>query len=202
MRGIRTRITAVALTGAVTALAVAPGIAAAKPTGGPSDQLTSVTLGALLKRSPSFAELIAKPLPPKADMAAIIAALRPHLGDLVALNPQPLPPGPPDKISPVALNPQPLPPHPDEASIIAKLRPQIGDLVAKLPHRGDEVALNPQPLPPGPPDKAGEVALNPQPLPPGPDDISPVALNPQPLPPQPDELNVAQLELPQLQVGP
>ena len=69
MRGIRTRVTAVALTGAVAALAVAPGIAAAKPTGGPNGQSIGATLGALLKQNP-------------------------RLVDLVALNPQPLPPGP------------------------------------------------------------------------------------------------------------
>jgi hypothetical protein len=46
--------------------------------------------------------------------------------DAVALNPQPLPPGP--DWSRVALNPQPLPPGPDWS----------------------RVALNPQPLPPGP----------------------------------------------------
>ena len=46
--------------------------------------------------------------------------------DAVALNPQPLPPGP--DLSRVALNPQPLPPGPDFS----------------------RVALNPQPLPPGP----------------------------------------------------
>jgi hypothetical protein len=46
--------------------------------------------------------------------------------DAVALNPQPLPPGP--DWSRVALNPQPLPPGPDLS----------------------RVALNPQPLPPGP----------------------------------------------------
>ena len=46
--------------------------------------------------------------------------------DSVALNPQPLPPGP--DWSRIALNPQPLPPGPDWS----------------------RVALNPQPLPPGP----------------------------------------------------
>ncbi len=50
----------------------------------------------------------------------------PSLVDSVALNPQPLPPGP--DWSRVALNPQPLPPGPDLS----------------------RVALNPQPLPPGP----------------------------------------------------
>ena len=50
----------------------------------------------------------------------------PSLVDSVALNPQPLPPGP--DWSRVALNPQPLPPGPDFS----------------------RVALNPQPLPPGP----------------------------------------------------
>ena len=50
----------------------------------------------------------------------------PSLTDSVALNPQPLPPGP--DWSRVALNPQPLPPGPDLS----------------------RVALNPQPLPPGP----------------------------------------------------
>src|SRR5262249_28804956 len=70
----------------------------------------------------------------------------------VMLNPQPLPPGPPDPdgirsdmVTKVAddLNPQPLPPGPppDPDGVKFDLR----DLFAA-------VALNPQPLPPGPPD--------------------------------------------------
>jgi hypothetical protein len=43
----------------------------------------------------------------------------------VALNPQPLPPGPPDRLSLVALNPQPLPPGPPDAFRIAALRTAI-----------------------------------------------------------------------------
>ena len=123
----------------------------------------------------------------------------------VMLNPQPLPPGPPDPdsirssvIGKVAddLNPQPLPPGPpsDRDGLHIDLR----DLFAA-------VALNPQPLPPGPPDpgatplyltdllsevdRFAEDDLNPQPLPPGPQgsEMSKVAedLNPQPLPPGP-----------------
>ncbi len=61
--------------------------------------------------------------------------------DLVALNPQPLPPNADIKL--VSLNPQPLPP----------------DATIEL------VALNPQPLPPDA--TINLVALNPQPLPPG-----------------------------------
>lgn len=35
-------------------------------------------------------------------------------GQAVALNPQPLPPEPPDRFGAVALNPQPLPPEPPD----------------------------------------------------------------------------------------
>ncbi len=123
-------------------------------------------------------------------------------GDAVALNPQPLPPGPDDfralgRIlsalgdNLAALNPQPLPPGPD------------GNLARIFSRIGESKALNPQPLPPGPEVNLAKIfsrigeskALNPQPLPPGPDgnlanifsrirDV--VALNPQPLPPGPD----------------
>ena len=61
-----------------------------------------------------------------ADPGAPYVPGLPSLTDSVALNPQPLPPGP--DWSRVALNPQPLPPGPDFS----------------------RVALNPQPLPPGP----------------------------------------------------
>lgn len=80
----------------------------------------------------------------------------------VAINPQPLPPGPDpysaaSLFNKVALNPQPLPPGPDPYSAASQF---------------NKVALNPQPLPPGPDpySPAGQlnkVALNPQPLPPG-----------------------------------
>lgn len=69
-------------------------------------------------------------------------------GNIKALNPQPLPPGPANS-GLKALNPQPLPPGP---AGMARLK-----------------ALNPQPLPPGPAGMAQQKALNPQPLPPGPD---------------------------------
>jgi hypothetical protein len=57
----------------------------------------------------------------------------------VAINPQPLPPGPDpysaaSRFNQVALNPQPLPPGPDPYSVASRL---------------NQVALNPQPLPPG-----------------------------------------------------
>ncbi len=72
------------------------------------------------------------------------------------LNPQPLPPGPPDNLARVlseGLNPQPLPPGPNENFA-----------------RFVSAELNPQPLPPGPPDSfASRVQINPQPLPPGPE---------------------------------
>jgi hypothetical protein len=64
------------------------------------------------------------------------------ISDEVALNPQPLPPGPGEKLG--ALNPQSLSPGSDFS----------------------KVALNPQPLPPR--SDFSRVALNPQPLPPGP----------------------------------
>lgn len=61
---------------------------------------------------------------------------RPHFGDRVSLNPQPLPPG-----ERVSLNPQPLPP------------------------KGESVSLNPQPLPPkdpgGPVQRLGGVVGGP-----------------------------------------
>jgi hypothetical protein len=74
--------------------------------------------------------------------------LPPDRDNIVALNPQPLPPA-----EAVALNPQPLPP---EGVDIVAMNPQ------PLPP-ADAVALNPQPLPP---DRVDIVALNPQPLPP------------------------------------
>jgi hypothetical protein len=63
----------------------------------------------------------------------------------------------------VELNPQPLPPTPPDAGL------------AGTANTLWKVAINPQPLPPGPPDAVGasdilsKVAINPQPLPPGPD---------------------------------
>jgi hypothetical protein len=111
----------------------------------------------------------------------------------------------------VALNPQPLPPEPPD------IFTRLPDVLADVLGRGGEVSLNPQPLPPGPADiftrlpdvladalgRGGEVSLNPQPSPPGPADIfsrlpdgladllgrgGEVSLNPQPLPPEPPEL--------------
>jgi hypothetical protein len=92
--------------------------------------------------------------------------------DLVALNPQPLPPDATIKL--VALNPQPLPP--DATIELVALNPQPLPPEATI----NLVALNPQPLPPGV--SINLVALNPQPLPPK-ATIDFVALNPQPLPP-------------------
>jgi len=110
------------------------------------------------------------------------------------LNPQPLPPGPPQekfttyKINPAlnsaianrrnlaALNPQPLPPGPPQEKLIAHNTNRA--LTTSFANRGNLAALNPQPLPPGPPQEkfktvafktnGSAVALNPQPLPPGP----------------------------------
>ncbi len=92
--------------------------------------------------------------------------------DLVALNPQPLPPD--AKIKLVALNPQPLPP--DATIELVALNPQPLPPQATI----NLVALNPQPLPPRA--RIRLVALNPQPLPPK-TTVDFVALNPQPLPP-------------------
>jgi|1186.fasta_scaffold84248_1 hypothetical protein len=128
----------------------------------------------MIRINPSALVALQSQMPIK-QFSGISKILRLNRGDLVGLNPQPLPPreitlGQFSKIADfnpavaVSLNPQPLPPGPPEASADA----------AKL---GDEVSLNPQPLPPGPPEagadtaKLGdEVSLNPQPLPPGPDD--------------------------------
>jgi len=100
-------------------------------------------------------------------------------GDKVSLNPQPLPPGPPDpdrKVTAagdkVSLNPQPLPPGPPDPDRKAKTAGDASKVTSTK--KIDKVTLNPQPLPPGPPDpeakakaSAGEkVSLNPQPLPP------------------------------------
>jgi hypothetical protein len=91
-------------------------------------------------------DLIRRPLPwppepdpgPLRDIAVLPEALsRQVIGngvERVALNPQPLPPGPPENLA--ALNPQPLPPRERAASSRALLRP------------GDAVAFNPQPDPP------------------------------------------------------
>ena len=92
--------------------------------------------------------------------------------DLVALNPQPLPPDANIKL--VALNPQPLPP--DATIELVALNPQPLPPQATI----NLVALNPQPLPPRA--RIRLVALNPQPLPPK-TTVDFVALNPQPLPP-------------------
>jgi hypothetical protein len=92
--------------------------------------------------------------------------------NLVALNPQPLPPD--AAINLVALNPQPLPP--DARIELVALNPQPLPPEATI----NLVALNPQPLPPGV--RIRLVALNPQPLPPK-ATIDFIALNPQPLPP-------------------
>ncbi|RDH76649.1 hypothetical protein DVS77_20035 [Mycolicibacterium moriokaense] len=45
--------------------------------------------------------------------------------DAVALNPQPLPPGPPD-LSRVALNPQPLPPGPGDFQRVLSVLTRLG----------------------------------------------------------------------------
>jgi hypothetical protein len=92
--------------------------------------------------------------------------------DLVALNPQPLPPDASIKL--VALNPQPLPPDATIELVTLNPQPLPPETTINL------VMLNPQPLPPGVRIKL--VALNPQPLPPK-ATIDFVALNPQPLPP-------------------
>jgi hypothetical protein len=92
--------------------------------------------------------------------------------DLVALNPQPLPPD--ASINLVALNPQPLPPDATIELVTLNPQPLPPETTINL------VMLNPQPLPPGVRIKL--VALNPQPLPPK-ATIDFVALNPQPLPP-------------------
>ena len=113
--------------------------------------------------------------------------------NIVALNPQPLPPG--IRINLVGLNPQPLPPDATITLLAPGPQPLPPDATINL------VALNPQPIPPGArinlvalnpqPLVAGGsidfVALNPQPLPPGEGgrSIDFVALNPQPLPPEP-----------------
>ena len=94
------------------------------------------------------------------------------------LNPQPLPPGPSEKVNfgnrgnLAALNPQPLPPGPPQEKLIAYKTNRA--LTTSFTNRGNLAALNPQPLPPGPSEKVNfgnrgaAVALNPQPLPPGP----------------------------------
>ena len=92
--------------------------------------------------------------------------------DLVALNPQPLPPNADIKL--VSLNPQPLPPDARIELVALNPQPLPPDATINL------VALNPQPLPPGA--NIRLVALNPQPLPPR-STVDFVALNPQPLPP-------------------
>jgi IstB-like ATP binding protein len=92
--------------------------------------------------------------------------------NLVALNPQPLPPD--ASINLVALNPQPLPPDATIELVALNPQPLPPETTINL------VLLNPQPLPPGVRIKL--VALNPQPLPPK-ATIDFVALNPQPLPP-------------------
>ena len=84
----------------------------------------------------AHSQLFAQTNPPVPDPIGPVA----HLGDEVALNPQPLPPRDmmfgtlSHRFDTVALNPQPLPPR--EA------------LLGGLAHRFDTVALNPQPLPP------------------------------------------------------
>ena len=102
MKTIRSRAGAIALTGAVAALAVAPGLAAAAPAG--PCQHHTVLCAALgdLHQPPS--DLVARPhWPGPPDPGPI------HFdpGSWVSLNPQPLPPGPGDLVS---LNPQPIPP--------------------------------------------------------------------------------------------
>jgi hypothetical protein len=110
------------------------------------------------------------------------------------LNPQPLPPGPPQekfttyKTNPAlnsaitnrrnlaALNPQPLPPGPPQEKLTAYKTNRA--LTTSFANRGNLAALNPQPLPPGPPQEkfktiafktnGSDRMLNPQPLPPGP----------------------------------
>jgi hypothetical protein len=64
---------------------------------------------------------------------------------LQALNPQPLPPQPPDRNKELtALNPQPLPPNPppDKRKRLSKLND------AAIHGSANQDALNPQPLPP------------------------------------------------------
>jgi hypothetical protein len=102
--------------------------------------------------------------------APAIAKALASLGQEVMLNPQPLPPGPPEQFilpgQEAMLNPQPLPPDPPpEGRFLQQANP------------GQDVMLNPQPLPPDPPPEGKFLQL----ANPGQD----VMLNPQPLPPDP-----------------
>ena len=81
------------------------------------------------------------------------ADIHAHLGELVALNPQPLPPVDGGRRADlVALNPQPLPPVDGGHLAASDLNPQplpprwLDETVRA--HLFDAVALNPQPLPP------------------------------------------------------
>jgi hypothetical protein len=117
MRSIRIRVGALAVTGAIAALAAVPGLAAAAPAGAchvctllggfdPSSAAQVVLPGWPLPPDPGpmshfnpgdWVQINPQPLPPGAAVALNPQPIPPGVaGDLVSLNPQPLPPGPPD----------------------------------------------------------------------------------------------------------
>ena len=119
MRSIRSRAAAIALSGAIAALAATPGLAAAAPAGACQDHpAICVALGSV-HFPPSPADMVTRP--PHWPGPPDPGPLHIHPGDWVALNPQPLPPGPGDLVS---LNPQPIPPGVQD--VVGLLPPGLG----------------------------------------------------------------------------